>query len=85
MEHYTINKVMDQKLATQPLKTGHKYWEYNTITKNITEAEIEMDYHNHFDQNTQTPVRHHKLIMKENCEYTSALNLKNAKRKFKNL
>ncbi len=72
-------------LARQLHKSGHTWFEYNTETKEITKAEIDYDFEISIDKATNTNPHHHKIIMKENCEYTSALNLKNAKRKFKNL
>ncbi len=73
---------MEQKLATQLHKPGHTWFEYNIETKEIIKAELDYDFERSIDESTNTNPHHHKIIMRENCEYTSALNLKNAKRKF---
>jgi len=70
---------------------GHKVWEYNMATNEIQEAEMEVlpaifkgavkRHLNGFPCDIPAGVRQ-KLIVKENCRYESALNIKNALKKF---
>lgn len=59
------------------LKGGHKVWQINLITGDITEADYQTGA---MDVASGIIVR--ALIEKENCIYIPALNKKNAKRKF---
>lgn len=70
---------------------GHKVWEFNTVTNEIQEAEMEI-LPTPFARKTKALIGVYeeeipigvrkKLIVKENCRYESALNIKNALKKF---
>ena len=58
---------------------GHKCFEINTITNEICEAEFFDDYVIMFSSSYE---RKKKLKVKENCVYITALNIKNAYKKY---
>ena len=61
-------------------KRGHKCFEINTITNEISEAEFYEDYVSMFSSSYE---RKMKLKVKENCVYITALNKQNALKKYK--
>jgi len=67
-------------LGTLYPKKGHKCFEINTITENIIEAEFFEDIVSMFSSSYE---RRKKLKVKENCVYITALNKKNALKKYK--
>lgn len=67
-------------IGTLKPQKGHKCFEINTITNEISEAEFYEDYVSMFSSSYE---RKKKLKVKENCIYITALNKKNAMKKFK--
>lgn len=72
-------------LGRMQVHPGQKLYQLNLITNKIEEpqfkeAELEQSKHPFTGKVQMVPVR--KLIIKENCIYVSALNEKNARRKF---
>lgn len=66
-------------IATLKPERGHKCYEINTLTNEITEAEFFDDYVTMFSSSYE---RKKKLKIKENCFYITALNKKNAFKKY---
>lgn len=62
---------------------GHKIWEFNTETGKLEIAKFEESVIQ-YNPNKIKQHKTHKLIMKKNCFYVSALNIKNAFRKLNN-
>ena len=89
LEQY--NKISEEIQAVKPIKKenklvgrlkpqrGHKCFEINTITNKIYEAEFFEDYVSMFSSSYE---RKKKLKVKENCVYITALNIKNAYKKY---
>ena len=67
-------------LGAKKLKKGLKIWELNLAKLEVYEAKIEETEVVMFGGKA-VPKR--KLVMQKNCIYVDALNLENAKRKFK--
>jgi hypothetical protein len=85
-----IHKVRFENLIKKELKLlgslnpqrGHKCFEVNTITNEVSEAEFFEDYVAMFSSSYE---RKKKLRVKENCVYITALNKKNAIKKYNSL
>lgn len=67
-------------IGTLKPNKGHKCFEINTITNEICEAEFYEDIVSMFSSSYE---RRKKLKVKENCVYITALNKKNALKKYK--
>jgi hypothetical protein len=68
-------------IGTLRPQKGHKCFEINTITNEISEATFFEDYVSMFSSSYE---RKKKLKVKEDCVYITALNQKNALKKYKN-
>ena len=66
-----------QHFATLDVQKGHKCFEMNLTTKEITLAEFENTDYELNDNRVRS-----KLVAKSNCIYATALNQKNAAKKF---
>jgi hypothetical protein len=90
------NKISTEIKATIPIKKktkllgslypqkGHKCFEINNLTLEINEAKFESVTIN-ITSISQENYVNKKLLVKENCTYITALNKKNAMKKFKNV
>lgn len=72
-ENYQLNK-----LGSLSLKNGMKIFEINIKEKTIEDVQYEDEVYKAFEKTTNR-----KIIVKENCVYITAINKKNAVRKFK--
>lgn len=61
---------------------GHKCFEWNLDTGEIKEAEYNQEAVSFMDAKRGIKSINRKVIVKENCKYLTALNLKNAKKHF---
>jgi len=66
-----------------PYKKGQIMYEFNTKTGKLTKAEFE-DTRITFQKDVVLRKILHKIVMKKNCYYVSAMNEKNAFRKLNN-
>lgn len=70
-----------QFIGSTVVSPGHKLWELDVVSGNIVEASFDTsEVHVNFEENRT--VGRKKLIMKPGCLYASALNKKNAFKKF---
>lgn len=67
-------------LGTLKPQKGHKCFEINTITQDINEAEFYEDIVSMFSSSYE---RRKKLKVKDSCVYLTALNKKNALKKYR--
>lgn len=72
-ENYQLNN-----LGSLLLKNGMKIFEINIKEKTIEDAQYDDEVYKVFEKTTNR-----KIIVKENCVYITAINKKNAVRKFK--
>jgi len=68
-------------LGTVKPQAGHKLWQYNTVTGELTEAEYEQVNIDFVAATKGEIASHRRVIVKDGCRYMLALNKKNAKRK----
>lgn len=64
------------------LQSGHKVWELDLLTGIIWEAEYTEEAVDFKDAAKGMISTHKNIVMKKDCYYCSALNLKNAQKKF---
>jgi len=81
-------KPVEQKKQLQLIKKfkpqkGHTLFEINKVTGKVVKAEFEIEKEIHFDKAKKAlvPSPNKKVIMRENCIYISALNIKNCFKK----
>ena len=72
-----------QIIGTLKLLKGHKCFELNLLTNNICEA-IYSNKDADFILGTNSSVIKRKLVVRDDCVYVTALNLKNASKHFNN-
>lgn len=81
-------KPVEQKKQLQLIKKfkpqkGHTLFEINKVIGVVVKAEFEIEKEIHFDKakTGPTPPPNKKVIMRDNCIYISALNIKNCFKK----
>jgi hypothetical protein len=74
-----------KKVGTLKPEKGHTCFELNLSNGNVTIAEYETTSVSIIAAAKGDTSPHHKLKVKENCIYTTALNRKNAFKKFKRM
>lgn len=76
------NKREEKYIATLHPQKGHSCFEMNLVTKEIKLAEFENVVVNYLDAANGNHTKKSKIIVKKNCLYVTALNEKNATKKF---
>lgn len=75
-------KKEEKFLGSMKLSPGHKCWELDLNTLHIKEAEYKKIAINFAAAQKGEISRMRKLLTKESCIYVTALNMKNARKKF---
>lgn len=78
----TQQQTKQKKFDTLKPKNGHKCFELDLATGEITEAKYESINADYISAKEGSKSVHKKVITKDTCLYTTALNIKNADKKF---
>lgn len=82
------NKQQEHKevfIGNALLKRGHKCWEYNCVTHEITPAQFEITAVSFVEAQKGLMVGTRKVVMKKDCLYFNGLNKKSAIKQYNNL